>query len=61
MAFRWSTVLSAAAAEARRALSQAAQGSDNLLPRILDCVKALVTVGEISDTLREIFGEHRPA
>ena len=31
------------------------------LPRILDCVKTFVTVGEISDTLRGIFGEHRPA
>jgi methylmalonyl-CoA mutase N-terminal domain/subunit len=49
------------AAETRRALGQAAQGSENLLPRILDCVKALVTVGEISDTLRAVFGEHRPA
>jgi methylmalonyl-CoA mutase N-terminal domain/subunit len=47
------------AAEARRALAEAATGTENLLPRILGCVKATVTVGEISDTLRGIFGEHR--
>jgi methylmalonyl-CoA mutase N-terminal domain/subunit len=47
------------AAEARRGLARAAEGTDNLLPRILDCVKAMVTIGEISDTLRGIFGEHR--
>ncbi len=45
--------------EALRALHAAASGSDNVVPRILDCVKALVTVGEISDALRALFGEHR--
>ena len=29
------------------------------MPAILDCVRAEVTLGEISDTLREIYGEHR--
>jgi methylmalonyl-CoA mutase, N-terminal domain len=48
-----------AAAEARRALAEAAKGTENVLPRILQCVKTFVTVGEISDTLRGIFGEHR--
>ena len=48
-----------AAAEALRALSSAARGTENLLPRIVDCVKASVTVGEISDALRGEFGEHR--
>ena len=47
------------AAESLRALTAAAQGTENLLPRIIDCVKAEVTVGEISDALRSIFGEHR--
>jgi methylmalonyl-CoA mutase N-terminal domain/subunit len=47
------------AAEAVRALTQAAKGTDNLLPRIVDCVKSAVTVGEISDALRAEFGEHR--
>jgi len=40
-------------------LSQAAQGTENLMPFILDAVKSYATLGEISDTLREIFGEHQ--
>jgi methylmalonyl-CoA mutase N-terminal domain/subunit len=48
-------------AEALRALGAAAKGSDNLLPRILDCVKSAATVGEISDALRAVFGEYRGA
>ena len=47
------------AAEATRALTAAAKGTDNLLPKIVDCVKSAVTVGEISDALRSVFGEHR--
>jgi methylmalonyl-CoA mutase N-terminal domain/subunit len=50
---------SQAAAEALRALTAAARGSDNLLNRILECCKSRVTVGEISDALRAVFGEHR--
>ncbi|MEZ4299636.1 MAG: methylmalonyl-CoA mutase family protein [Polyangiaceae bacterium] len=37
----------------------AARATDNLLPVILDAVKAGATVGEISDVLRAIWGEHR--
>jgi methylmalonyl-CoA mutase N-terminal domain/subunit len=47
-----------AAAEALRALGMAAKGADNLLPHILSSVKARATVGEISDALRGVFGEH---
>ena len=47
------------AAEALRALSTAAAGTENLLPRILDAARALATLGEISDALRSVFGEHR--
>ena len=36
-----------------------AQGNDNLLPPILDCVKSYATLGEICDTLREVFGKYR--
>jgi methylmalonyl-CoA mutase N-terminal domain/subunit len=43
---------------ARASLKEAAQGSDNLMPHILNAVKSKVTLGEISDTLREVFGEH---
>jgi len=40
-------------------LNRAAQGTENLVPPILEAVKAYATLGEISDTLREVFGEHR--
>jgi methylmalonyl-CoA mutase, N-terminal domain len=40
-------------------LEAAARGGENLLPRILDACRALATVGEISDTLRGVFGEYR--
>jgi methylmalonyl-CoA mutase N-terminal domain/subunit len=32
---------------------------ENLVPLILDAVKAEATLGEISDALRDVFGEHR--
>ena len=47
------------ASAARDRLEQAARGTENLLPRILDCCRSYVTVGEISDTLCKVFGEHR--
>jgi methylmalonyl-CoA mutase N-terminal domain/subunit len=42
-------------------LEDAARGTENLLPRILDCVEALATVGEISRRLRHVWGEYREA
>ncbi len=41
------------------ALASAARGDANLMPPILDCVRAEVTLGEISDQLRKEFGEYR--
>jgi methylmalonyl-CoA mutase N-terminal domain/subunit len=41
------------------ALEDAARGSDNLMPRILEACEALATVGEISDRMRNVFGEFR--
>jgi methylmalonyl-CoA mutase, N-terminal domain len=40
-------------------LKKAAQGTDNLVPPILEAVRAYAALGEISDTLREVFGEYR--
>jgi methylmalonyl-CoA mutase N-terminal domain/subunit len=40
-------------------LEAAARSSDNLMPRILAAVEAYATLGEISDTLRGVFGEQR--
>jgi methylmalonyl-CoA mutase N-terminal domain/subunit len=42
-------------------LEQTARGDGNLLPKILDAAGAYATVGEISDRLRTVFGEHREA
>jgi methylmalonyl-CoA mutase, N-terminal domain len=38
------------------ALRTAAKGSENLMPFIFDAVKAYCTLGEICDTMREVFG-----
>lgn len=43
------------------ALRQAAEGSENLMPYILDAVRAYGTLGEICGVLREVFGEYREA
>jgi methylmalonyl-CoA mutase N-terminal domain/subunit len=50
----------AAKAEAAvNGLGDAASGTENLLPRILACVESEVTVGEISNKLRSVWGEYR--
>ncbi len=41
-------------------LKKAAQGKDNLMPVILEGVKAYATLGEICDELRDVFGEYQP-
>ena len=45
-------------AATRDALRRKAATAENLLPPILDCVRAETTLGEIADTLRGVFGEH---
>ncbi len=42
-------------------LQEAARGSENMLPRILECVENRGTVGEISHALRKVWGEYREA
>ncbi|MFM9903247.1 MAG: methylmalonyl-CoA mutase [Pyrinomonadaceae bacterium] len=49
----------ATAENALTAIAEAARGTENLLPRILHAVEARVTVGEISNTLRTVWGEYR--
>ena len=46
---------------ALEAVDRAARGRDNLLPPILDAVRAHATLGEICDTLRRVFGVHHPS
>jgi methylmalonyl-CoA mutase N-terminal domain/subunit len=40
-------------------LEECARGDENLMPAILEAVRAYATVGEISDRLRTAWGEHR--
>jgi methylmalonyl-CoA mutase N-terminal domain/subunit len=49
----------AAVGSALAVLEDAARGTANLLPRILAAVEAYATLGEISDTLRRVFGEQQ--
>jgi methylmalonyl-CoA mutase, N-terminal domain len=39
-------------------LKQAAGGAGNLMPRLLDAVRAYATLGEMCDALREVWGEY---
>ena len=45
--------------EALDKLRKAAKHDENLMPVILECVKQYATLGEICDTLREIYGEYK--
>ena len=49
-----------AARTALDGVSRAARDGTNLMPAILDAVRAYATLGEISDALRETFGEYVP-
>jgi len=40
-------------------LRRAAEGNENLMPVILDAVRAYATLGEICDALRDVFGEYQ--
>ncbi|MGA8150330.1 MAG: methylmalonyl-CoA mutase family protein [Terriglobales bacterium] len=42
-------------------IEEAARSGDNLMPYIVTAVEAYATVGEISDTLRKVFGEYKEA
>ena len=40
-------------------LNDRASGDENLMPAVIDAVEHKVTLGEIADTLREVFGEYK--
>ncbi len=40
-------------------LEECARGQENLLPPMIEAVKAYATVGEVCDRLRAVWGEHR--
>jgi methylmalonyl-CoA mutase N-terminal domain/subunit len=48
-----------AAKQAVDAVRAGAKGTENLMPLILAAVKAHATLGEISDAMRDVFGEYR--
>ena len=49
------------AARTLDAVEQAARGRENLMPRLVDAVEASVTLGEICERLRAVFGVHAPS
>jgi methylmalonyl-CoA mutase N-terminal domain/subunit len=36
-----------------------ARSDENIMPVLIEAVKAYATVGEISDVFRDVFGEYR--
>ncbi len=50
---------SGSATAAVSAVRAGARGKENLMPLIVAAVKAAATLGEISDALRDVFGEYR--
>jgi len=49
----------AKADRAREELKRRAEGTDNLMPAIIDCARAHVTQGEIVEVLKGVFGEYK--
>jgi methylmalonyl-CoA mutase N-terminal domain/subunit len=49
----------AAVRGALRRLSDEARGADNLMPAIVEAVKAYATLGEINRAMRDVFGEYK--
>jgi len=41
------------------AIKTAATGTTNLMPLVVEAVETYCTLGEIADTLRQVYGEHR--
>ena len=41
------------------ALRTACETGENVMPHIVDAVKAYATTGEVADAMRDVFGEHR--
>jgi methylmalonyl-CoA mutase N-terminal domain/subunit len=46
---------------ALRDIDTAARGGANLMPPVLEAVRAYATLGEICDAMRDVFGEYRPS
>jgi len=44
-----------------KALEQAARGSENTMPHLVEAAKAYATLGEMMDVFRDVFGEYHPS
>ena len=44
-----------------KALEQAARGSENTMPHLVEASKAYATLGEMMDVFRDVFGEYHPS
>jgi methylmalonyl-CoA mutase, N-terminal domain len=51
----------ATADPALKIVDETAKGSENLLPAMREALRAGATLGEVSDALRAVFGEHHPS
>jgi methylmalonyl-CoA mutase N-terminal domain/subunit len=51
----------AAVDRALKEVEETARGTDNLLPPMREALRLRATLGEVSDALRRVFGEHRPS
>jgi methylmalonyl-CoA mutase N-terminal domain/subunit len=51
----------AAAERATRQVESTARGEGNLMPAIIEAVRAYATLGEIADAMRRVFGEYEPS
>lgn len=40
-------------------IKEAAEGTQNIMPFVLEAVEAYCTLGEIADVLRQVYGEHK--
>jgi methylmalonyl-CoA mutase N-terminal domain/subunit len=50
----------AAVQRALASVADAARGTANVLPPMKEALRARATLGEVSDVLRDVFGEYRP-
>jgi len=51
----------AAVERALKEVEETARGPENLLPPMREALRARATLGEVSDALRRVFGEHHPS
>ena len=48
------------ASELQSSLESAARGAENLMPLFVECVENDLTLGEICNVLRKVWGEYQP-